>query len=107
MHEQLWPRNIEQFYNFKQAIKKDQKLTACEFVGLYFLHSYRLNSFVRQIVLIPEFTCILTLDSAFELANRFYEKSNKQDLDPVVTYDATFNLCEFYVCTLVMKIRNC
>ena len=29
--------------------------------------------------------------------------SNKHDLNQVVTYDTTFNLCEFYVSTLVMK----
>lgn len=53
--------------------------------------------------LIPEFHCILALDSALELANRLFAQSDERDLNQVVTYDTTFNLCGFYVSTLVMK----
>lgn len=71
---------------------------------MHLLSSYHLSHFIRFVVSIPEFQCVMAHPEAIGLANRLFLESEKNNLlEQAICYDTTFDLGEFYLSTLVIK----
>lgn len=90
--------------NFRHAELLKVRLSTCDFAGLNYPYLYHLSDFIQVLATVPEFHCILALDSAIELANSIFQLCEKQpNLREIITYDTTFEVGQFFLSTLVMK----
>lgn len=96
----LNPRNAEQVRNVQRQVNKTKKLTHDEIYNTLQL-AFHLDDYVHQLTIYPDLQCfVANKELLMELNKNLQVKSNEV---PLLSYDTTFLIGDFYVSVLVFK----
>lgn len=96
----LNPRNAEQARNVKRRLVKTKRISQDEIYNTLQL-AFHLDNYVQQLLIFPDLQCFVANKELLTELNRILQV--KSDEIPLMSYDTTFLIGDFYVSVLVFK----